>query len=292
MKLSFVYITIRAGSLDILGSSLQRQQDPGDWELIVVDGLPGRVSRGFAENYLTQGGLPLRAYVTPKPKTFPWSRTGFANAINTGALYATGEHVIYLHDYTQFPPNMVKHWREVLSQTDRKTLVHGMSREVEADPPDAISDIQTWKESPRAHFRGEWIPKVFELGYFSVPISFFEEGNGVDERADFCFVFATKSVIAKARLLGYQLKVDPSLSCDMIDHHLWEKKTDRAAFHKNSHWRIPGEFSDVPEEPEWTAWSANPYHFASERARIVAEMAKPVRVHPKYHFLPGKGVVA
>ena len=294
MKLSFVYMTVRAGGIDLLTSSLHEQRTDKEWELIVVDGFPGRVQRGHAENYMTQRGIPLRAYVPPKPKTFPWSRTGFANAINTGALYATGDYVVYLHDYTLYPPDMVETWHAVLSATDGRTLVHGSSREYETTPPDALGDVTTWKngELPPMTYRGDWVPELFELGYFALPMSFLEEGNGVDERADFCFVFPTKSVVAKARLLDYKMRVDVGIMCGMIDHHLWEKRPDRLSFHKNSHWRIPGEYSDVPEEPVWTAWGANPYNFAAERVRVAYEMSKPVRPHPQYFFLPGKGVVS
>lgn len=284
MKLTFVYMTIRAGGLDLLTACLREQTDPGDWELIVVDGFPGRVERGEAECWMASNGLPLKAYVAPKPKTFPWSRTGFANAINTGALHASGEFVVYLHDYTVYPPDMVKLWRAVLSNTDGRTLVHGVGQDLLAPEPDALSDVQTWINQPGFRYRGDWVPEVFELGYFAVPVRYFEEGNGVDERADFCFCYATRAVVAQARRLGYALRVEKGLVCGMIDHHVWEKEVDRKKFHVKSHWRIPGEFSDVPEEPRWTGWAANPYNMAAERAKIASESDRPVRVHPKYHF--------
>ena len=287
MKLSFVYPTIRQGSIDILGYCLKQQEDKTDWELIVVDGFEGRVERAEAEYFLVSHGIPLKAYVKPKEKTFPWSRTGFANALNTGALWASGDYVIFIHDYTFFNPFMVQEWKKALSELDGRTLLHGGSREVTTPIiPDMLGDISTWKEFPEFRYRASWTPEVFELGYFAIPLNFFKEGNGIDERADFCFSFATKAVVVQARELGYALKVDPTLVCDMIDHHMWETWDERKRFHFHSRWRIPGEFSDVPEEPNWTGWGCNPYLFEREWHKIQEEKNKPVKPYPKYNHMP------
>ena len=287
-KLSFVYLTIRAGSIDILASVLSAQDKSKPWELIVVDGYPGRVQRGWAERFLVHAGLPLKAYVEPKPKTFPWSRTGFANAINTGALHASGEFVVYLHDYTVFPPDMTLRWWDVLSNTDGRTLVHGVAQEYESDPPDVLDDIRTWSKKMDLRYRRDWIPELFELGYFGIPIKFFEECNGIDERADFCFNFATRATIAHARALGYSLKVEPSLVCGMIDHHLWPVNGKPS---EDSKWVIPGVYSDVPAVPNWTGWGANPFLFSKERQRILEELNNPVRTKENHYILPESAII-
>lgn len=284
-KLSFVYLTIREGYLDVLSNELKAQKDPRPWELIVVDGFPGRVERGNGEKLLLHFGIPLADYIKPKPKTFPWSRINFANAINTGALHASGDFVVYLHDYTMYPEDMVSMWYNILSETDGKTLVHGIAKEHETTAPDMLNDLQTWSKPPELKYRGDWVPSPFELGYFAFPIKFLEECNGLDERADFCFNFSTRATIAHARALGYSLKVDHRLVCGTIDHHKWESAKDKNNYTVGSHWRIPGEYSDVPEIPEFTGWAANPYVFKKERQKILAQKQVPVRTGENHYFL-------
>jgi len=249
--LSLIYLATRPGGVDLLATSLLRQVNAPPYELIVVDGFPGRVERTLAERNLRQSGLPVSAYVKPKPKTFPWSRTGFANAINTGALHAAGDYALFLHDFTLFPEDMVRRWTEVMAASDGLTHVHGKSLEFEAPPPDVVDDYVTWTYQPvEMRCRGEWVPSHWDL--------------------------------------GYSLKVDPSLTCQMVDHHLWDAAPEGPLGAVNTTWRTPGDFADVPEMPVFTDWGANPYNFKDEHWRVLQELARPVRVHPKHHFVPDK----
>ena len=287
--LSLIYLATRPGGVDLLATSLLRQVNAPPYELIVVDGFPGRVERTLAERNLRQSGLPVSAYVKPKPKTFPWSRTGFANAINTGALHAAGDYALFLHDFTLFPEDMVRRWTEVMAASDGLTHVHGKSLEFEAPPPDVVDDYVTWTYQPvEMRCRGEWVPSHWDLGYWASPLRFFEDCNGIDERADFCFKWTTAAFVAHCLALGYSLKVDPSLTCQMVDHHLWDAAPEGPLGAVNTTWRTPGDFADVPEMPVFTDWGANPYNFKDEHWRVLQELARPVRVHPKHHFVPDK----
>lgn len=48
--ISFVYLSNRPGSIDLLSLSFHKQQ--GDYELVIVDGFPGRIERGVAIDFL------------------------------------------------------------------------------------------------------------------------------------------------------------------------------------------------------------------------------------------------
>lgn len=273
MKISCVYISHRPGSIDLLADSFRQQVLPAEleWELIVIDGCPGRVQRGEAEAYLRSFGIPVRHYGLPKMHTFPWARTGFANAHNTGLIYSSGTHVIFLNDFCWFPPATVGLW--VKAFTDHPdTLICGVGVTYIAPKPDAVveregqpalHDVATWKSlNMRRDWtpREPWVPETFDTGYWGGPITYFEGTNGIDERADFCSEWTTACVKAQSSLHGLGLRVDRSLVCHMVDHRNWEEDGEGL-------YRIKGELADVEHEPVWTGWSGNPFVIKSERAR-------------------------
>ncbi len=288
MRISVCYVSNRAGCIDLLKASLVNQQDPGDWELVVVDGYSGRVERGDAEQFLLATGLPVRAYVPPKPKTFPWSRTGFTNAMNTAIMHAGGSHVVFLHDYTQLQFDALANWRAAFTAYP-KTLISGIATEYLAPKPTKIDDVFTWEEAnvPLKALK-QWIPDDFEVFYWGCPVELFDLSNGIDERADFCSQFALYSLKEQAKVHGYGLQVNHSLLCHAIDHRAWDdgKWTDP----KNSDWRMKGVYSDVPQEPVWTGWGANPFNMKLERARLEHEYGMAVKPHPRYYMVPTQDV--
>ncbi len=285
MNLTVVFITNRAGCIDLMGSTLAAQQyDPNkfSWELIVVDGYPGRIERGHAEVYLNELKLPLRTYTVPRTKTFPWSRTGFTNAMNSGALLARDSNLIFLHDYTFLPEGSLTRWYEAFTNHPH-SLISGIAQEFGAEKPDALEDVLTWRVQPiKTVSLGMWIPETFEVGYWGCPVSFFDDGNGIDERADFCSQYALYSIKAQALAHNYPLLVDHSLVAHMIDHRQWDNGSWTGP--QNSPWRMKGIYSDVPQEPQWTGWGANPYHFRTERLKNDEVLSRPVRLAPRFHI--------
>ena len=291
MKISVVYITNRNGCLDLMTASLLRQRFDSTkvtFELVVIDGYPGRVERGEAQLYLTEASLletgnklPLRAYASPRPKTFPWSRTGFANAMNSGVMLSGGDYVVFLHDYTHIEPNAIELWYNAFTKHP-KTLISGVIQWCTAAPPDNLSDISTWKSYPLPMTLEDLaIPRTFEVAYWGAPISFFDECNGIDERADFCSQYSLYAVQTHAKAWGYETVVDTTLACLMVRHHDW----DTASWYgpHNSEWRMKGVYSDVPKEPVWTGWGANPYNMAVERRKNDEVLNRPIRLSPRYH---------
>ena len=267
--LSFIYLSNRLRSIDLLAQGLLSSVSTPGWELIVVDGAPGRMKRGKVVPYLKEQGIPVGWYGLPKPKTFPWSVTGFANAMNTGLLHAKGEHVVFVHDYTVLRPGCVREWQEAIKATEGKTLIHGSAQVYRVGPPNASEeDIETWEIAPTGTFVEHWVPKVFEVGYFSAPMTFFELTNGIDERSDFCSEWTLASIMAQAKHHNYKLVVKPELVCDQVDHRVWSKGAD-------DNFKTWGHDKSVEEMPVWTYWSANPYNFIEERHRLaLAESRK------------------
>lgn len=172
MRLSLCYISHRPGSIDLLADSLRQQTVPAglEWELIVIDGCPGRVQRGEAEAYLRSLNIPVRHYGLPKMHTFPWARTGFANAHNTGLIYSSGTHVVFLNDFCWFPLPTVELWAKAFTEQP-DTLLCGVGITYTSPKPDALidrdgqsalHDVATWKS---LDMRRDWAPA--SLGFRS-----------------------------------------------------------------------------------------------------------------------------
>ena len=265
--ISVIYISNRPGSLDILTHALSLQTFR-DWELVFVDGLEGRIGRGFARAHLDKHDCQVGWHGDPKPKTFPWSRTGFVNAMNTGLIHARGSHAVFLHDFTHIPPDALGLWAKGF-ETYPKALLHGVAGVYKAPPPDGLNDVTTWSDPPPLTFQENWIPGppagVFEVGYWGGPMEFFEACNGIDERADFRASWALNDVIAKARAHGYDLLVVRDLVCSQINHRLWQEKFGDTIY------RTIDEYQDAPTEPVWTRWACNPYNLRDERRRALEE---------------------
>lgn len=265
MKLTFCYVSNRPGSIDILGECLEKQSKAIPWELVVIDGHPGRVERGNAERYLRDKGIPVSHYGLPKTRTFPWSRTGFVNAMNTGLMYANGTHVVFLHDFVKINDDAVVRWANAFL-INQACLIQGAAITYSASQPDVADDILTWSRPEPWVAREPWIPDPFDLGYWGGPMEFFEQCNGIDERADWCSEWALDCVAVQAAIHNYGLYTARDIICHMIDHRAWHKGEAMDGLY-----RTRGELSNVPIKPEWSPWSANPFHLKEVRRHLLQE---------------------
>lgn len=275
MKISFIYISNRPGSIDILAYNMMHQQPvPGhEFELVVVDGLPERYQSGKVPPYLAEHNINVGWYGPPIPRTFSFASTGFTNAMNTGLLHASGDYVVFLHDYTSITPQAFENWIAAVQAYGPRSLVHGVAVVYEATPPapDKISDLVV--ETGPWMAREPWVPYHFEMGYWIAPISFFEESNGIDVRADFRSDWALKAVTYQASIRGYRLSVERLIVYHMLDHRIWHKEGL-----ENSMWKTWGVEvnADMPE-PQWSPWSCNPFNFREQRLSYLRERHQNVQ---------------
>ncbi len=269
--ISLIVLTYRPGGLDLLADSLvgTHKTTHTDWELVVIDDFPGRVQRGDAAKYLRDRGLPLGYYGHSKPKTYEDTKSGLCNASNTALIHARGDWTVWLSDYTMLPPYWLLQWEYHLDRIEgRKWMMSGSAIEYYAPKPAAPDDIKTWQTPPQMVAKKPWVPLEFETFYYGAPIEFFEQINGLDERADHCHCWPVSSTIAQARLLGYELNVSQEVVCHMVDHRMWDDPEKREEAPPGCGgeglWRIT-HLQSTEQEPEWTVPSPNPLDLVAAR---------------------------
>lgn len=279
-KFSLVYLTYRPGGLDLLAQSLIRQ-DPCEYELLVVDDYPSRPERGVAVQYLQAHGLPLVYYGPPYPKSFPDTPLNLANAMNTGALNASADWVVFLHDFTAVPDDGLHRWEGAFAKHGNRTLISGVAEVYDAPPPDREDfDLSVWNDlTPlQNRFIGkptQWIPEEFENFYCGVPMSFLEAVNGIDERADDHISWPMLCMVLQAKLHNYRLVVDRGLTINMIDHRVWAKNRSAVWHAENIATGIPSGLTGVSIAPDWGRRSQNPYEFGVSRRDLLAKRGAP-----------------
>lgn len=258
-KLSVISLTYRPGGIDLLGESLRGCR--GDWELILVDDFAGRAERGVASAYLkNECGLPLVWHGPSKSKD-RGTRGALANAMNTGAMRASGDYVVFTHDFTMPPRTLTVDWIAAFTHHGPQTLVHGVAIELSAPAPDLTDDVRTWTVRPPLPPVRPWEPQVFELFYLGVPMRFLERINGVDERGDYSGPTIMNALTTQARLVGYDFAVDPALVLPMVDHRAWETGDEFDGL-----WKIKGHVTTAGE-PLWTVPSHNRFRFTHATAK-------------------------
>lgn len=259
MKITVIYVTDRAGGIDVLADALSVQQPLPDlsWDLVVVDGLPGRVERGLAAQHLRNKRLPLVHYGSPMPAMYPLACSSFASMANTGLLHATGDHVVFVRDFTWFKPEVIGQWQLAYEQRkdSDKMLMCAVGIEYQAPIKDNNDDVITWVgKSGDPRIDGRWnptkpvVPVLFDVDFFCAPTSYFELTNGIDPRADLNPDWVRSSIVAQANFHGYHLFCERR-----IIYHAVERPTVS---------------DDDADEPSWTDWSANPYNVSQVRKRL------------------------
>lgn len=267
--ISLCVCTYRPGGLDVLVDSLVSTQ-PGKepWELVVIDDHPGRVQRGEAEAYLRQN-LPLGYYGHSKPKSYPNTKSGLCNAINTALMHCRGEYTVWVSDYTMLPPYWLRQWELMRQRHPGKNLISGAAIEYYAPPPDNLGDVTTWIQRPAFVPIKPWVPFEFETFYVGMPLEFLLSINGYDERADHCHCWPVSSIVSQARQMDYKLLVDQEVCVHMIEHRGWDfecKTPAPSGCGGEGLWRITHAQS-LPVEPIWEVPSPNPFDLKQERIR-------------------------
>lgn len=264
--LSFIYVSNRPGGMEFLAKSFGNQTDK-DYELIVVDGYPGRIGRGKACSYLLDHNVQVAYHDVPKLKSYPLTYTSFANAMNTGVIEAKGKWCIFLHDYCFIPNDAVAKWKVSIEDNGLRSLICGYARRYEAVhlPTQWDNDITLWPNTNQEdgvpiYIVEDWVPKLWEVFYSAIPTEFLEHINGWDERADDHTTWPLYSMLVQAILNDMRLEVDRNLVCHMIDHRDWHKHCP------NHTWNYAQ--LDEPKEPGWYRISPNPYSLKEERKKI------------------------
>lgn len=272
--ISLIMMTYRPGGLDVFAQSFAGVD--ADYELIVVDDYPGRVGRGEAQRFLKNRGIKLGWYGGSKHKSYFDTKGGLCNAMNTALLHVRGNYTVWVSDYTVLPSCWPLQWLTVPQQAAKvighdRLLISGGGIVYYAQKPGKPGDVTTWDKAVQPVPKWPWVPREFETFYFGAPLKFFLEINGVDERADHCHCWPVSSKIAQAKLLGYELLVEPSTACHMIDHRPWDSPDEPNPVGGEGLWRITHARS-APEEPEWTVPSPNPFNLKEERRKILCDL--------------------
>lgn len=269
-KISVIYPTCRPGSIDLLAWSLS-QQPKELYELIVVDGYPGRVNEANASYFLCQHNINLIWYGPPKSKNYDLPLS-FANSMNTGLLHARADRVVFLHDYSFLQPGSLENWIKSFEENGTKAIISGIARKFDAPQPDKLDDISVWNSDlhttlGKLTIRDEWIPEIWEIFHCGFHIDFFNTINGFDERADGFIAWPLESVMTQAPKHGYRFVVDRRLWVGSIEHHHWKDSPV---------WNLgvvgvtkQEDFLCRENEPGWLRVSPNPYNFAEERKRNI-----------------------
>lgn len=266
--------TMRPGGVDILAYSFDQLWDD-DYELVLVDDCPGRVERGEVPAFLRSKGVKLGWYGKSKPKSYPETKCGIANAMNTALFHARGDYLVWTSDYTWLPNCWVKQWRTVREKYGDRFLVSGGGILYECPKPQAPGDVHTWQPREVRYARpvAPWVPWEWETFYVGMPTEFLCEINGVDERADHCHCWPVSSKMRQAAQLmdgddtKYKLTVVPTVCAHIVDHRLWDED-ERAPGGCGGEglWKIT-HLQSVPNEPDWVVPSPNPFDVREERRK-------------------------
>lgn len=274
--LSVILPTIHPGGMDFIAESFGKKCHPSwDFELLVVDDYPGRVERGAAEKYLRMNGVKLGWYGLSKPRREK-SICGWVNAVNTALTHVKGDFIVITQDYTTMTPDWFVRWHQIRMVHEeqlghKRFMVSGSAIMYVAPKPEAYDDILSWPGQPEIWQQRHklifhpWVPGDFETFYWGFPMSFVEEINGFDERADHCGPWINNSVLYQAKALDYEHYVDIAITCQMIDHRAWddpEKEKHLILKHiipdsPIGMWKIAGEHMSRKDEPEWICPSPN-----------------------------------
>lgn len=261
---SLIYLTNRLGGIDLLAVHLASQTNK-DYELIVVDDCPGRVERGAAEKYLKDMSVNLTWYGKSKPKYYKRTRMGLCNAMNTGFIHSISENIVFVHDYIFLEKNLVELWNQKIAARTEKTIYHGTACLFKAPMP-TPNDIFSYNVKIDVIGDHVWVPGGLELFHLCVPASFYEDINGVDERGDYCGVYALESLEYQAAQHDYKIEVCHEIQMGMLNHRLWDEGDDSRS--PDTQWRTRGHYTTLPHAPKWDKRSPNPFNISHLRRQM------------------------
>ena len=266
-KLNLIFFTYRPGSFDMLVNSL-KQQTYDNYDLIVVDDMPGR----NLTDYIEDNGIPLAFYGPSKPKCYPDTCFNQVNAINTGILQADGDITVLIEDYAWLRPKTLERWCQVFDEVGPDTLVTGVGRYLDYKPPQSIGEITVWdkpfteEDLAKCTFKGMWTPEVFEFFYSGVSVPAWEHINGMDERLDYWNTWPAQIFPTICMDAGLKFYRDDFNVIDLIDHRMW-------SFGDKLWWWVnytqKGQQKYHPEEIPWTTYAQNCFNVHEDRRKRV-----------------------
>jgi glycosyltransferase involved in cell wall biosynthesis len=253
-KLSLIYFTYRPGAMDMLAGSLM-QQTYDNYELIVVDDMPGR----NLTTYFEDCNIPLRYYGPSKKKCYPDTPFNQVNAINTGVIKATGDITILIEDYAWLRPGSLERWCQAFDEKGPDTLISGVGEYWNYKPPEKIDPITAWNEpftgdTSKCTHLGTWKPDEFEFFYSGVSMPAWEHLNGMDERLDYWNTWPALIWIPVCKDAGLKFYVDAGNVIDLVDHRRWTVKDDSLWWINNTY---RGQQPKRPYEVKWNTVAPN-----------------------------------
>jgi len=161
---SVIVPTRRYGPVyEILFNGL-KNQTLKEWELLLVDDVPEDRS-GLAEAYAKRYRLNVK-WMRSKPNYWRSNRL-IANARNTALIYAEGELVVFIDDYTWVPPRFLEsHWR-LWNETGYCLIGSVTAVKYTPDPPEELSTlpVYTYDERVKRAYKGEGYIQTLQAGH-------------------------------------------------------------------------------------------------------------------------------
>jgi len=152
---SIVTPTRRYGPVyDILFNGLKKQTLKEPWEILIVDDVPedrSQIARQYAERFKVNV-----KWMRSKPHHWKSNRL-IANARNTALIYAEGEVVVFVDDFTWVPPRFLEAHLKVWEETGYNVLGSATAVKYATPPPEDISvlPVHTYDERVKEGVRGE-----------------------------------------------------------------------------------------------------------------------------------------
>jgi hypothetical protein len=234
--ISILYISNRYGSMDILRENLRRQSYT-DFELVFVDGLYHERKEELKEyfkdykvKHIDQTVLPMEGY-----------HSRLSRADNLGFKNCEGELIVCLQDYIYIGSYGLEKFWDLHKKFNGKALLTGMGHQYKLPSIEDITndkdlfsvfekpytkkpDVMFWKDprdwgvdAPRPAQPVEW-----ELNWAAIPRDVIYDLGGMDEEYDkHGFAFDNTNIGERARMLGYEIWLDPTNECFGFDHDGW-----------------------------------------------------------------------
>lgn len=234
--ISVLYISNRYGGLDILKANLSRQSMQ-DFQIVFVDGLyherREEVKKHFAGyriDHIDQTILPMEGY-----------HSRLARADNLGFKNCDGELIVCLQDYIWIDPYGLEKFYELSKKHDFKVLATGIGHQYKTptvddivNPKGAVTvfhhnytrkpEVKFWQD-PRDNGSKEIRkaePVEWEMNWASIPRKIIEDLGGMDEEYDKKgFAWDNTNIAERAKMLGYEILLDPTNECFGFDHDGW-----------------------------------------------------------------------